>query len=75
MDRWLGDVMQAGLEGDVHNHDVPLLFDISSALALNDMDNAVMWRFEEFPIAADMRDALLDTWAQLLGSREWVTSK
>lgn len=49
MDRWLGEVIQAGLEGDVHNHDVPLLFDISGALALNDMDDAAVWRFEKFP--------------------------
>lgn len=75
MDKWLGVVMQAGLEDNVDKYDVPLLFDISSALALNDMDNSVVWRFDKFPITADMRDTLVDTWAQLLGSREWVTSK
>lgn len=74
MNRWLGTVMQAGLENNVDKYDVPLLFDISGALALNDMDNAVVWRFEKVPITADIHNALLDTWSQLLGSREWVVS-
>ena len=75
MDEWLGVVMEAGLEGNVDKYDIPLLFDISGALALNDMDAAVVWRIDKFPIMADMRDALVDTWAQLLGSREWTMSK
>lgn len=37
MDKWLGVVVQAGLEDNVDEYDVPLLLNISSALVLNDI--------------------------------------
>jgi len=74
MSSWLTIVMNTGLQSEIHEHDMALLVNICEALSFYDMDNDIIATSNSHTLTADVHDALVDTWSELLGSRLWVVS-